>query len=132
MDELPELLSIWKGDMSFVGPRALDLEEHQLLEKEISGFGERLRVLPGLTGPAQIYDQTDDANDKFRYDLAYLENMSPWLDARLLVLSVRNTLVGRWDRRAGKTSMVELDPGLTDCVAHIPKSSDSDTSDAPP
>jgi len=108
LDELPELLNIWKGDMSFVGPRALDLEEHKLLEQEIPCFGKRLQVLPGLTGPAQIYDQTDDANEKLRYDVEYIENMSPWLDARLLVLSVWNTLVGRWDRRAGKTSRVNL------------------------
>ena len=102
LDELPELLSIWKRDMSLVGPRALDVEEEHTLEKQIPGFEGRLEVLPGLTGLAQIYDRTDDAHDKFRYDLEYLDRMSPWLDMRLLVLSLLNTLGARWDRRGGK------------------------------
>ncbi|MCH7622054.1 MAG: sugar transferase, partial [Chloroflexi bacterium] len=102
LDELPEVLSIWKRDMSLVGPRALDVEEHQSLEKQIPGFEGRLEVLPGLTGLAQVYDRSDDAHDKFRYDLEYLDRMSPWLDMRLLVLSLLNTLGARWDRRSGK------------------------------
>ena len=103
LDELPEVLSIWKGDMSLVGPRALDVEEHGMLEQQIPGFQERLRVRPGLTGLAQIYDLSDDANDKYRYDLEYIQRMGPILDIRLLILSVRNTLTGRWDRRSGKS-----------------------------
>lgn len=104
LDELPELLSIWKRDMSLVGPRALDVEEEQSLEKQIPGFEGRLEVLPGLTGLAQVYDRSDDAHDKFRYDLEYLDRMSPWLDMRLLVLSLLNTLGARWDRRSGKAN----------------------------
>ena len=102
LDELPELLSIWKGDMSLVGPRALDVEEHQALEKQIKGFSDRLMVRPGLTGLAQIYDRRDDAVDKFSYDILYLGSMSPWLDTKLLILSVLNTMSARWDQRAGK------------------------------
>ena len=102
LDELPEVLSIWTGHMSLVGPRALDVEEQKGLEQQVPGFAERLRVRPGLTGLAQIYDRTDDADDKFRYDLEYLQQMGPWLDLKLLVLSVRNTLAGRWDQRGGK------------------------------
>jgi lipopolysaccharide/colanic/teichoic acid biosynthesis glycosyltransferase len=102
LDELPGLLSIWNRDMSLVGPRALDVEEQQTLEKLIPGFEGRLKVLPGLTGLAQVYDKTDDAHDKFRYDLEYLDRMSPWLDVRLLVLSLLNTLGAKWDRRGGK------------------------------
>lgn len=102
LDELPEILSIWKGDMSLVGPRALDVEEQRALERKVPGFSQRLGVLPGLTGLAQLYDSTDDAYDKFHYDLEYLQRMGPLLDARLLVLSVRNTLTARWDHRQGK------------------------------
>ena len=102
LDELPELLSIWKGDMSLVGPRALDIEEHTTLEHEIEGFSNRLLVRPGLTGLAQVYDRRDDATAKFSYDIQYLESMSPWLDSKLLILSVLNTMSARWDRRVGK------------------------------
>ena len=102
MDELPETLSIWKGDMSLVGPRALDVQEYPWLEKQVPGFRERLRVKPGLTGLAQVYDRTDDGPTKLRYDLEYIQRISLWLDVKLLVLSVRNTLTARWDRRSGK------------------------------
>jgi lipopolysaccharide/colanic/teichoic acid biosynthesis glycosyltransferase len=127
LDELPEIISILKGDMSLVGPRALDVGEHTMLQEEIPGFEERLRVLPGLSGPAQIYDRTDDANDKFRYDLGYLEEMSPWLDVRLLILSVWNTLGARWDRREGKILMVTADPAQSneDAQNQEPISKDS-------
>lgn len=104
LDELPGLLSIWKGDMSLVGPRALDVAEQQVLEQEIPGFEARLQVVPGLTGLAQVHDKLDVASDKFRYDLEYIERMSIWLDLNLLLLSVRNTLLARWDRRVGKLS----------------------------
>jgi lipopolysaccharide/colanic/teichoic acid biosynthesis glycosyltransferase len=110
LDELPEVLNIWKGDMSFVGPRALDVEEQRSLEKLIAGFEGRLQVRPGLTGLAQIYDPKDDAHEKFHYDLEYLQRMSPWLDVKLLILSVRNTLWVKWDRRSGKTSFTDVIP----------------------
>lgn len=104
LDELPGVLSIWKGDMSLVGPRALELEEHKVLEQQIEGFADRLRVTPGLTGLAQVYDRADDARVKFAYDLEYIQHMGAWLDTRLLFLSALNTMTGRWDKRTGKVS----------------------------
>ena len=103
LDELPEIISIWKGDMSLVGPRALDLGEQKLLESQIPGFGDRLKARPGLTGLAQVYDRTDEANAKLRYDLEYIQRMNLWLDLKLLVISVMNTVLRRWDRRGGKS-----------------------------
>lgn len=102
LDELPGVLSILQGKMSLVGPRALEIEEHRALEQQIPGFEKRLRVRPGLTGLAQIYDRDDDAQNKLHYDEEYLTCMSPWLDVKLLFLSVYNTLSARWDRRLGK------------------------------
>ena len=102
LDELPEVINIWRGDMSLVGPRALDVEEHHSLERLVPGFEDRLQINPGLTGLAQLYDHSDDAYDKFRYDLEYIQRMSPLLDMKLLILSVRNTLRFKWDRRSGK------------------------------
>ena len=104
LDEMPEILNIWKREMSFVGPRALGVEEQKSLEQMVPGFENRLQVLPGLTGLAQVYDSADEAHNKFRYDSEYLQLMNPWLDMKLLVLSVRNTVWAKWDRRSGKTS----------------------------
>jgi len=107
LDELPEIFNIWKREMSFVGPRALDVEEQRYLEGIVPGFEYRLQVLPGLTGLAQVYDSTDDGHEKFRYDSEYLQCMSPWLDMKLLVLSVRNSLLAGWDHRHGKPAKDE-------------------------
>ena len=102
LDELPQILSIWKGDISFVGPRAIPIEEQSSLEGTIPGFRERLRIRPGLTGFAQVYNYEDDPHAKLHYDLEYMRRMSPILDIKLLLLSARNTLLAKWDRRGGK------------------------------
>jgi lipopolysaccharide/colanic/teichoic acid biosynthesis glycosyltransferase len=104
LDELPELLNIWKGEMSLVGPRALAEDEQRSLERSIPGFEDRLRVRPGLTGLAQVYDHSDDAIDKLRYDLVYVDRMGPFLDSKLILLSVWNTIAAQWDRRSGKVA----------------------------
>ena len=118
MDELPGLWSIMKGDMSLVGPRALNVEEHKQLEQEIPGFEARLCVKPGLTGMAQVFDSADQAEDKLAYDLQYAEDMSLWLDAKLLILSVRNTITARWDRRVGKPTVADVAPSPHDTETH--------------
>lgn len=100
MDELPQLLNIWKGDMSFVGPRALAVEE---LEASFPGFQERHRIRPGLTGVSQVYAPRDAAlAEKFRYDLQYIQNHSFIGDLKLLVLSLGITLRGKWESRQRK------------------------------
>jgi lipopolysaccharide/colanic/teichoic acid biosynthesis glycosyltransferase len=110
MDELPQLWSIFRGDMSFVGPRALRPEEIEVnglgqvvsLEK-IPGYEERHRVRPGLTGLAQIYADRDiPRRQKFRYDLVYVKRQSLGLDLRLVALSFWITFRGRWERRGSK------------------------------
>lgn len=108
LDELPEVISIWKGDMSFVGPRALDLNEHRSLEELIPGFEKRLQVRPGLTGLAQVYDKKDDPHEKYRYDMEYLQRVSLFLDIRLILHSVWNTLIAQWDHRSGKIDIDAL------------------------
>ena len=103
LDELPQIINVLKGDMSLVGPRALNVDEQRGLENKIPGFSERLRLEPGITGLAQVYDHMDDGHTKLHYDLEYIQRLSPWLDLKLISQSAWNTLVGRWDRRAGKT-----------------------------
>lgn len=110
LDELPQLLSILWGDMSFVGPRALRPGEKESSGdgtfREISEFPggkERLTVIPGLTGLAQIYGSHDTPRkNKFRYDILYIKKKSLSLDLRLIVFSVFITLRGRWECRGKK------------------------------
>jgi len=110
LDELPQFWNIVKGDMSFVGPRALVPEEIEVhgsaalipLEK-IPGYEERCRVRPGLTGLAQIYADRDiPRRSKFRYDLLYIKNQSLWLDLKLFGLSFWITFRGKWEHRGRK------------------------------
>ena len=110
MDELPQLWSIFRGDMSFTGPRALrpgEIEalgngEMELLE-DVPGFTARASVLPGLTGIAQIYAPRDiPRRHKFKYDLLYVRRQSVWLDVRLILLSFWITARGSWEVRGKK------------------------------
>jgi lipopolysaccharide/colanic/teichoic acid biosynthesis glycosyltransferase len=99
LDELPQVLNILTGDMSFVGPRAMPLNEFQEFRDKISGLEQRLAVRPGLTGMAQVYGEgVRDAREKLRYDLDYVQRMSLLLDVKLMLLSVRNTVLARWDQ----------------------------------
>lgn len=110
LDELPQLWSIFKGDMSFVGPRALlpaEVEANGTGELvsmvQIPGYAERHSVRPGLTGIAQIYVPRDvPRRHKFRYDLIYIKNQSFWLDLKLILLSFWITFRGRWEHRGKK------------------------------
>jgi lipopolysaccharide/colanic/teichoic acid biosynthesis glycosyltransferase len=110
MDELPQLWNIFRGDMSFVGPRALrpgeiDLNGRGVLERleDVPGFRERTAVVPGLTGIAQIYAARDIVRrQKFRYDKLYIRRQSFWLDLRLIALSFWITFRGTWENRGGK------------------------------
>ncbi len=110
MDELPQLWNIFKGDMSFVGPRALRPKEKEVygnpgeveIEK-VPGYYERLTVTPGLTGPAQIYLPTDALRQvKFQYDLEYIKNRSFAYDLKLIFLSFWITFRGKWQSREKK------------------------------
>ncbi len=110
MDELPQLWSIFIGDMSFVGPRALRPGEIEVLGdgrmealEEVPGYEHRARVRPGLTGVAQIYAPRDvPRRYKFRYDRIYVERQSFWLDVRLIATSFWITFRGRWETRESK------------------------------
>jgi len=110
MDELPQLWNIFRGEMSFVGPRALrpgEIEavgpgKVEMLE-DVGGFVERCLVRPGLTGLAQIYAPRDIPRRlKFRYDLLYVRRHSLWLDVRLILLSFWITARGSWEVRGRK------------------------------
>ena len=100
MDELPQLFNIWRGDMSFVGPRAFSADE---LDPAVPGFSERHQIRPGLTGPAQIFaPRYASIHEKFRYDLNYVRHHPFKEDIRFLFLSVWITLRGKWESREKK------------------------------
>jgi lipopolysaccharide/colanic/teichoic acid biosynthesis glycosyltransferase len=103
LDELPQLINILRGDMSFVGPRAERPDLTEKFTKEVPDFTKRLMVRPGLTGMAQIYGKYDSPPaEKLHYDLAYIEKMNPLLDIKLLLLSLYVTLRGKWESRGEK------------------------------
>lgn len=110
LDELPQVINIFKGDMSFVGPRALAVGEvlhrengEEVEYEEVPGFWKRLSVRPGLTGITTIYKAKDiSPHKKFRYDLLYVRNQSFWLDLRLIIMSFWISFRGKWETRGKK------------------------------
>ena len=110
MDELPQLWNIFRGDMSFTGPRALRPGEIETIGsgqlerlEDVPGFAVRASVLPGLTGIAQIFAPRDIPRRlKFRYDILYVRRQSFWLDLRLVALSFWITFRGTWEARGAK------------------------------
>ncbi len=109
MDELPQLWNILRGDMSFVGPRALrpgeiDQAGGELIALEaVPGYVQRTAVRPGLTGIAQVYARRDISRRyKFKYDALYVRQQSFWLDIRLIVLSFWISFRGTWESRGRK------------------------------
>jgi lipopolysaccharide/colanic/teichoic acid biosynthesis glycosyltransferase len=110
MDELPQLINIFRGDMSFVGPRALRPNEKEVRGdpdqrdiQDIPGYAERHQVRPGLTGLTQIFLPGDTPRrKKFRVDRLYIRRRSFWLDLRLIALSFWITFRGRWESRQSK------------------------------
>ena len=90
LDELPQIWNIWKGDMSFVGPRPERPEIAREYEEKIPEFKLRLTVKGGITGYAQVYGLYNTTPyDKLKLDLAYIVNYSFWLDVKLIAMTVR-------------------------------------------
>lgn len=110
LDEMPQILNIWCGEMSWVGPRVLPINEVQVKEESghladeaIPGFKLRCKARPGLTGIAQVYAPRDvPRRHKFRYDGIYIRNQSLCLDIKLIALSIWITARAKWEHRGHK------------------------------
>ena len=93
LDELPQLLSVIKGDMSLIGPRPERPEFDEILSKEIPNYKLRYLVRPGLSGWAQVnypYGASiEDTKIKFSYDIYYVKNLSNFFDLLILFETIR-------------------------------------------
>jgi len=86
LDELPELLNILRGEMSFVGPRPLLMQYLPLYSPEQM---RRHEAYPGLTGWSQVHGRNIlDWNSRFELDVWYVDHWSFWLDMKILILTV--------------------------------------------
>jgi len=96
LDELPQLVHVLSGTMSLVGPRPERPGFVARYLQDIPGYAERFSLPPGLTGLAQINGEYhSSAQNKLRYDLAYLANRSLWLDLSILVRTLKIVLTSR-------------------------------------
>lgn len=89
IDELPQLVNVLKGEMSFVGPRPERAYFYDLFSTSIDGFDRRLKVIPGITGWAQVnggYYLLPE--EKLRYDMEYIGNMSLKMDLVCILRTV--------------------------------------------
>ena len=95
-DEIPQIINVLKGDMSFVGPRPERSEYIDELKEKIPFYEMRLLVPPGLTGWAQINMEDDasvqDAPEKMQYDLYYVKNRTSALDLLILLRTIATLL----------------------------------------
>ena len=103
IDELPQLFNVLRGTMSLVGPRPHAVAHNEQYRRLIKGYMVRHKVLPGITGLAQVNgcrgetSRLDDMQRRVEYDLDYLRHWSPTLDLRILV---QTTLQILGDRKA--------------------------------
>lgn len=102
LDELPQLINVIKGDMNVVGPRPEQPNIFLQLREQVDGYARRQRVLPGITGWAQVnqsYDQNlDDVRRKVKLDLEYAARMSAAEDLKIMLRTVPVILLrsGGW------------------------------------
>lgn len=99
LDELPQILNVFKGEMSFVGPRPESVSYVEELEKELPFYSLRHTIQPGLTGWAQVmypYGATvDDSLRKLEFDLYYIKYQNLVMDIGIFFKTVKTVLFGR-------------------------------------
>ena len=106
LDELPQLINVLKGDISFVGPRPLLM---QYLDRYTPEQARRHEVKPGITGWAQVNGRNAISwDEKFRYDVWYVDNRSFWLDLKILWLTLLKFLKAEGISGEGSATMREF------------------------
>ena len=98
IDELPQIINILKGDMSWIGPRPEALQLSEWYERELAFYGYRHIVRPGITGWAQVQQgnvaKPELVKYKLHFDFYYIKNFSPWLDIVICAMTLRTILTG--------------------------------------
>ncbi len=103
LDELPQLYNVLKGEMSFIGPRPLLIEYLPLYNDEQK---KRHDVLPGITGWAQVNGRnTISWEEKFRYDIEYVNNLSFWSDLKIIFLTLKKVIIKEGISQEGVATM---------------------------
>jgi len=99
LDELPQLVNVLKGDMNMVGPRPEQPGIFSDLREQIERYPDRQRILPGITGLAQVSRPYDacvaDVRRKLSYDLLYMRRVSPLEDVRIMARTVPAVLLNK-------------------------------------
>lgn len=99
IDELPQLLNVFKGEMSFIGPRPERPQFVEQLVKEVPYYNQRHNVKPGLAGWAQLNypygASVEDSMEKLKFDLYYVKHQSLLLDILILIRTVEVVLFGK-------------------------------------
>ena len=106
VDELPQLINVLKGDMSFIGPRPLYVNFLKLYDETQA---RRHEVRPGISGWAQVHGRNlCTYSKKFEYDVWYVDHISAWVDLQILFLTIKN-VVCREDIGVGSGNNDEVD-----------------------
>ena len=111
LDELPEFFNVLKGDMSLVGPRPLLM---QYIDRYSPEQARRHEVKPGITGWAQVNGRNAISwEQKFEYDVWYVDNQSIWLDLKIIALTVLKILKREGVTPNGQVTMPEFKKSTT-------------------
>lgn len=101
IDELPQLINVFKGDMSLIGPRPLRVHYLPLYSPEQH---RRHEVRPGISGWAQVHGRNKISwTEKFQLDVWYVDHCTMWTDIKIILITVKNVLM-RKDINNGKTA----------------------------
>ncbi len=92
LDEFPQIINVIKGEMNFIGPRPILKCEY---ENEPESFYDRTKVLPGITGWAQINGPLENPSTKIDYDMYYIKNKSFLLDLFIILATLQTFLTGK-------------------------------------
>ncbi len=98
IDELPQFINVLLFQINLIGPRAERPEMYELILNEVPSFDKRLFIKPGITGHAQVIggysNDIEGARKKLEFDLYYIDNRSVLFDIKILLITVREVLIG--------------------------------------